>query len=101
MRTGSFAADIVALIKAREQDRAEVNRPDPIVDFFETDGVVVERIGEVQQPGLKTNRAGISDAFDEEVARIVECVPLVVDFQAVPRDQPLTPRLRIAGGVCA
>ena len=72
MRTGSFADDIVAIIEAREQDCAEVNRPDPIVDFFETDIVIVERIGEVQQPGLQANRASISDAFDEEVARIVQ-----------------------------
>ena len=49
-----------------------MNRPDPVVDFLETDDVVVKRIGEVQQPGLKTNRAGISDAFDEKVARIVQ-----------------------------
>ena len=72
MRTGSFAADIVALIEAREQDCAEVNRPDPVVDFFETGIVIVGRIGEVQQPGLKANRAGIGDAFDEEVARIFQ-----------------------------
>ena len=72
MRTESFADDIVALIEAPEQDRAEVNRPDPVVDFFDTDGVIVERIGEVQQPGLNANRAGIGDAFDEKVARIVQ-----------------------------
>ena len=72
MRTESFADDIVALIEAREQDRAEVNRPDPLVDFFETDVAIVERIGEIQHPGLKTNRASISDAFDEEVARIFQ-----------------------------
>ena len=72
MRTESFADDIVALIEAREQDRAEVNQPDPVVDFFETDGVIVERIGEIPHPGLKTNRAGIIDAFDEKVARIVQ-----------------------------
>ena len=64
--------DTIALVEAREQDRAEVNRPDPIVNFFESDVVVVERSGEVQQPGLKANRAGIRDAFDEEVARIVQ-----------------------------
>ena len=49
-----------------------MNRPDPVVDFLETDDVVVKRIGEVQQPGLNANRAGIGDAFDEKVARIVQ-----------------------------
>ena len=71
MRTGSFADDIVALIEAREQDRAEVNRPNPVVDFFETDVAIVERIGEIQHPGLNANRAGIADPFDEKLARTV------------------------------
>ena len=37
--------DVFPFIDFSEEDLAEVNRPDAIVDFLETDGVLFERIG--------------------------------------------------------
>ena len=64
--------DTIAFIEAREQDGAEVNRPDAIVDFFEADMVRVEGGGEVQQSGLKADCARIGHALHQEVARVFE-----------------------------
>ena len=58
--------DTITLIEVREQDGAEVNRPDPIVNVFASDEVVVERIDEIHQPGLNANRAGIGHPLDEK-----------------------------------
>ena len=45
--------DIVALVDAAEQDVAEVNRPDPIVDFLEADGMLLQGVGEKSSRFLK------------------------------------------------
>ena len=41
--------DVVAFVDAAQQHVAEVNRPDPVVDLLEADGVLLERVGEEQQ----------------------------------------------------
>ena len=64
--------DVVALVDASEQDVAEVNGPDPIVDFLEADGMLLERVGQKQQALLQADRARVSDTLDEEVARIFD-----------------------------
>ena len=66
------ARDIVPFIQACEQDRAEVDGPDAVIDFFQPDVVGVERIGANQQPALEVNGAGIGDALHEEVRGILE-----------------------------
>jgi hypothetical protein len=38
--------DVVAFIDAAEQDVAEVNRPNPIVDFLEAHGMLLQGVGE-------------------------------------------------------
>jgi hypothetical protein len=43
--THSGPDDVVAFIDAPQEDVAEVNRPEPVVDLFEVDGMLLERIG--------------------------------------------------------
>ena len=62
---------VVAFVHASEQDVAEVNRPDPVVDFLEADRMLLKRVGEEEQPLLQANHACIGDALDEEVAEIL------------------------------
>jgi hypothetical protein len=64
--------DIVALVHASEQDVAKVNRPDPIVNFLEADGMLLQGVREKEQPFLQANRARVGDALDQEVARILD-----------------------------
>jgi hypothetical protein len=64
--------DVVAFIDASEQDVAEVNRPDPIVDLLEAHGMLLQGVGEEEQPLLPANGARVGDTLDEEVARIFD-----------------------------
>jgi hypothetical protein len=38
--------NVVAFIDAAEQHVAEMNRPTPVVDLLEADGVLLQRIGD-------------------------------------------------------
>ena len=64
--------DVVAFVDASEQDLAEVNGPDAIVDFLEADGMLLQRIGEEEQPFLQTDGARVRHALDQEVAGILD-----------------------------
>src|SRR4029453_8360900 len=55
-----------------EQDLAEVNGPDAIVDFLEADGMLLQRIGEEEQPFRQTDGARVRHALDQEVAGILD-----------------------------
>jgi len=47
--------DVVAFVNASEQDVAEVNGPDAVVDLLEADRVLLERVGQIQQPCLEAD----------------------------------------------
>lgn len=64
----SCSNDVVAFIDAAEQYVAEVDRPNPVADFLEADGVLLEGIGDEQEPFAEPDRAGVRDALDDEVA---------------------------------
>src|SRR2546425_3120568 len=55
-----------------QQHVAEEDGPDPVVDFFQTDTMLLESGRQVQQPSLETNGARVGGALREEVARILE-----------------------------
>ncbi len=61
--------DGVAFVDAAEQHVTEMNRPDPVVDFLEADGVLLQRIGDEQQALPQADGARVGDALDEEMAR--------------------------------
>ena len=48
--------EVVAFVDARQQDVAEVERPNPIIDFLETDDVLREGIGDEEQALLEPDR---------------------------------------------
>ena len=55
--------DVVAFVHTPEQDVAEVKGPDPVV-VLEADGVVLQRIGEEEQPRLQSDGARVRRALD-------------------------------------
>ena len=69
---GSVPDDHVAFVDLPEQDRAEVDGPDPVVGFVQADELLFEGIGEEEQFVVQPEGAGVGDALDEEVARILE-----------------------------
>jgi len=47
--------DVVAFVDPPQQDVAEVNRPDAVVDLLEANRVLFERVGQIQQPRLEAD----------------------------------------------
>jgi hypothetical protein len=64
--------DVVTFVHAPQEDAAEVNGPDAVGDLLEPDRVLLERIGDEEQAVLQADRAGVGDAFDEEMAGVVD-----------------------------
>ena len=64
--------DVVAFVDASEQDVAEVNGPDPVAGLLETDGMLLQGVGEKEQARFQADGARVGDAFDEEVAGILD-----------------------------
>jgi len=63
--------DVVAFVDPPEQDVAEVDRPDAVGDLLEADGMLLERVGEEEQPLAEADRAGVGDALDDEVPGVL------------------------------
>lgn len=61
-----------AFVDASEQDVAEVERPDAVLEFFQAAAMRFECCGQVQQARLEANRADVGDAFHEVVSGILE-----------------------------
>lgn len=49
----------------------EVDRPQPVVGFLQTDPLIGECIGDLEQPLAEVKRAARGDGLREEVARVV------------------------------
>ena len=49
-----------------------MNRPDAVVHLLETDGVLLQRVGNEEQFPLEPERPGVRDAFDDEVSGILD-----------------------------
>jgi hypothetical protein len=64
--------DVVTFVHSPQQDTAEVNRPDAVGDLLEPERVLLERIGDEQQPLLQADGARVGDALDEEVPGILD-----------------------------
>ena len=75
-----------------QQHVAEEDGPDPVVDFFKTDTVLLEGGRQVQQPSLEANGARVGDALREEVAWILERRQMRNCFTALmPANQRMEP----------
>ena len=68
----SVPDDVVPFVKAGEQDAIEVDRPDPVVDLLQADVVLLEGVGDEQQPMFEAEGAGIRHALHEKVPRVFE-----------------------------
>ena len=64
--------DEVPFVEGRQQNRVEVNRPDPVVGLFQADVLVDHRIRKVQQAVLEPERAAGGDLLDEIVPGVLE-----------------------------
>src|SRR2546427_8474270 len=62
----------VALVEPREQHAMEVDGPDPVGDLLQADVMLLQGIGDEQQPVFEAERAGVSDPFDQEVSGILQ-----------------------------
>ena len=49
-----------------------MNRPDAVVDFLESDGVLLQRVGDEEQALLEPKRPRVRDAFHDEMAGILD-----------------------------
>jgi hypothetical protein len=52
--------DAIPFVEPSQQDPTEMNRPDAIVDLFEADGVLLQRVGNEEQFLLEPERPTIS-----------------------------------------
>ncbi len=50
----------------------EVQRPNSVLDFFQADFVVLQGVGEKEQPLLEADRASVGDPLDDEMARLLD-----------------------------
>ena len=53
---------VVPFVDASQEDVAEVNGPDAVVDLLEADGVLLERVGDEQQPPFQADGSSVGDA---------------------------------------
>jgi hypothetical protein len=63
---------VVTLVEASEENLAEVDRPDAVVDFLEPDVMLLEGVGDEQQPVFEAECARVGDALDEKVSWIIQ-----------------------------
>ena len=68
----SCADDVVAFIDAGEEDVAEVDGPDPIVDFLEADNLLLERVRDEEQARLEPDRPRVGHALGNVMPRVLE-----------------------------
>ena len=69
---GSVPDDHVAFVDLGQKHGPEVDRPDAIVGFVETEVMLLECIGDEEAFVLESERAGVGHPLDQEVARIFE-----------------------------
>src|SRR3990172_10255851 len=66
------ANDGVPFIDPAQEYVTEVQRPNPVVDFFQADLVLLEGVGEKEQPLLEADRPPVGDPLGDEMARILD-----------------------------
>jgi hypothetical protein len=64
--------DVVTFVEPGDEHVTEVDRPDAVVDFLESDRVWREGVGDEEQALLEPKGPGVGDALDEKVARILD-----------------------------
>ena len=65
-----------------------MNRPDAVVDFLESDGVLLQRVGDEEQALLKPKCPRVRDALDDEMSGILDrrqCAGVEPRRRPIPR----------------
>jgi len=70
--SGSVTNDIVPLVHSAEEDVAEMNGPNAVVDFLKADGVLLQGVGDEQQALFESKGAGVGNAFNDEMAGVLD-----------------------------
>ena len=65
-------AERVPFVDSAQEYVAEIERPDPVINLFEADAMLLERGRQIEQPGLESDRARVGDALHEKVAGVLE-----------------------------
>ena len=71
-RGASRADEVVAFIDAGEEDVAEVDGPDPIIDFLEAEDVLLERVRDEDQALLEPDGPRVRHPLGNAVARVLD-----------------------------
>src|SRR4029077_7684914 len=66
------ADDVVTFVDAGEQDVAEVERPDAVINFLEADDLLLERVRDEEQAFLESDRPGIRDPLGNVMAWVLD-----------------------------
>ena len=66
---GLTTDDAITLIQRGNEYRVEVDGPDPVVGFLQTDMLIDQRVGDVEQLVLEAKRSAGRDLLDDQVAR--------------------------------
>ncbi len=91
--------DVVPLVEASQEYAVEVDGPDPVVDFLQTDVVLFERVRDEQQPVFEAEGAGMGDALDEKMPQDTRAAAAAPDRAAASSGNDLPERGR--PGPCA
>lgn len=62
----------LSFVEFRQEHTPEVDRPDPVAGFLETDVMLLEGVGDEEEFVLESERPGAGDPFDDEVPRILQ-----------------------------
>lgn len=71
-RHRSIPDHVAAFVEAGEQHAVEVTGPDPVVDLLQANVVLLQGLGDEQQPPFETNCAGVGDPLDEKLPGVLE-----------------------------
>ncbi len=64
--------DVIPFVDPSQEDTAEVDRPDAVVDLLEADRVLLEGVRDEHEPFLEPDRPGVGDTLDDEVAGVLD-----------------------------
>jgi hypothetical protein len=64
--------DVVPFVEPSQQNPTEMNRPDAVVNLLEADGVLLQRVGNEEQPPLEPKGPGVRDALHDEMSGILD-----------------------------
>ena len=64
--------DVIPLIESRNEYGVEIDRPNTVVGFLQTDVLIDERVGDVKKLVVKAECPAGGDLLYDEMARVLE-----------------------------